>query len=639
MVTGHFQNVFGTRRNDVTVLQGCGHAIDNGLFDLDGFGACPIYQEQAPELSGKAEEPARHDFSSVTRLRVISPADGRFLSAIAGSLAERPGPLSAQERSLFLSLAGSVELALPDRIHRENLPLLTAFFPMETLRDRFRTATDVLRTAMFLSDPAADLSLASPGRIRLRTSQKKTLLGLLEEMPNLVEEMPNLVEDMLRRREPWLRFGEVVNPGTAANRARYPKTVDAFDMVRKSPGAVPTFSRKAEKLFRARRADPALAALLTERPDELARRLDALLREPGADVQAVLAAAGKSLEKVPLRMLFVLSKHFSGRDRKEPFRAFVPKGTSTKLKVTEDRRRPIPADTVEAVTAEIDRAILARLAPLPALGSIYVARGMDDIPLPFNRRGDSTVGTGPMLKGAKTPMGDFPVARLFVWWKEACDIDLSAVLLGEDFGEVGHVSFTNLRNEGAVHSGDIVNGYMGGSEFIDLDIEILRNRKVRYVVASLICFRGTGFQGYPCFAGYMGRDSLRSGQHFEPASVEIRFDVASAGKQHMPLIFDLAERKVVFADIAGGVRSGMAVASLGGAISRAAKAVMDMTRTKPTVGDVLRAHARARGHLAAYPEEADMILAPGDIGIDDVLLMADGEPGSLEPASDPSLSF
>jgi hypothetical protein len=89
-------------------------------------------------------------------------------------------------------------------------------------------------------------------------------------------------------------------------------------------------------------------------------------------------------------------------------------------------------------------------------------------------------GLGILPRGSTMPAHDH--VRFFVYWKQRehrTDYDLSVSLLDERFELAGQVSWTNLEDGGAVHSGDLTEAPAGASEFIDIDLASLSARYVR----------------------------------------------------------------------------------------------------------------------------------------------------------------
>lgn len=86
----------------------------------------------------------------------------------------------------------------------------------------FQTATAVLRLAVALSN--GDISLAEATRFhKLKRSERRLLLGLLEQCHPIVE-------DMLRYKERWILLGEILHPSEYKH--RYARCEEAFDILR-----------------------------------------------------------------------------------------------------------------------------------------------------------------------------------------------------------------------------------------------------------------------------------------------------------------------------------------------------------------------------------------------------------------------
>lgn len=608
-VTGVLQNDLKLTDASFTVLS-CGHLIDPRLFELKAFGACPICQFGVPELTSPAGE--RHPFEAVTPLKVLGFLTDADRIVTAQRLLDRQSSLSSDEKAfLGATIRSGRQLAIPNVVFRETLPFVYEMSGAEGVRPLITSATDILRIAAYLSSADADLSLKEPVRFKLSTRHKKALLGLLETTRNLEE-------DMLRHRERWLRFGEVVNPGSAENTRKYPAVAEAFDALRNASGSIATFQRSLEQAIRARAIAPPMLRLLASRPGEFARKLDFLLREADPPTQVVEAFVSTAPE-LKTRTLIELDKYLSTRANFKT-RIFLPRGAVNKAQIAEDRRKPLPEDATRAVRGHIASTLQQRLSQLPSLGNVWIDPRLKDRAVPVNGRGSASTAM-PMAKGSRYPFNG-AVVRLFVHWRGKVDVDLSVVMFDEALAPRGHVAFTNLQWPGCVHSGDVQDAPEGASKFIDLEVETLLAHGVRYVATSLISFRGQGFNGFPCFAGFMERDQLASGAAYEPQSVKFKFDVDAPTTSHMPLIFDLQDRMVTFVDMASANRASGAVAAERSKYALLLENMLTMLERKPTLYDMAMAHGLARGNLVGAPDQAATIFDlewADSAGVDDFL--------------------
>lgn len=596
-IVGFFSNELKLYEHTNYRVLDCGHAIDPKLFDLSDFNGCPICGAQSHDL--QQVETVLHDFQTITPLRLLKLADDGFLGDLGNALIGRNSSLSMSERSLLRDIhERGVEISMPSKIFKETLPFAYSVFGAEAIRSSISGATDVLRLAYFVSDSESDLSLKENVRFKVSTRHKKAFLSLLEDREDLAE-------DLLRHRERWLRLGERLNPGSKENRRRFPKTAAAFDTLRNDPKSIQTLSRLVERKVRNLTIDAELLSALSKRPGEFVRRIDFMLRT-STDTTEVLAAFEKAVPLATTKMLFEVEKYLSHRGMASRKRVFVPKGQMNKVKIIADTRQRIPEATLLRAMNIVNAELLGRLEKREPMGRVYVDPMLKRMLVPFNRRGDSAASAA-VQKGSRYPINPkAKVIRLFQWWTGR-DLDLSAVLFGDNFKFIDQVSYTNLSGYGMTHSGDITYAPNGAAEFIDIEIDTIRERGVRYVAMSVISFSGESFNTFPAFAGFMERDALKSGARFEPESVALKYEVNAQATQSMPLIFDVLTREVIFADISGSKRRFARVHGNDDEIGTLAQAVIEMPLRKPTLHDVISMNALARGSLAATAEEADMV--------------------------------
>ncbi len=604
-------NIFGVQSNQFDVLS-CGHVIDHNLFDIKEFGACPLCGHQVDELNPENSE--LFPFETITPLKVISFADDSFIAKKVSDIIARNSSLSMAERTFVRnSKELNLKIVRPKSIFKENIPLVLDLTNDAAYISKFISgATDVMRIAYFNSNPDSDLSLKENVRFSITTSQKKKILALLNGCDNIRE-------DMMRNRERWLRLGEKINPGSKDNVRRFPMVAAAFNDLRNAPKDIITFNRTVETNVRAKNVDTALVKTLSQRPGEFVRRLDFILRESN-DKNEVISALNLISKDLQPKILFELEKYLiNRRDSNSTDRIFIPKGQENKIKVFNDKRKNIDATVLNAAINIIRNQNIKKLSTLEPLGKVYIDPALKNILLPFNRRGDSNTNSS-IIKGSRYPLNHPAFVRLFVWWKGNVDVDLSVMTYGDNFQFMNQVSYTNL-NDGSnmIHSGDITNAPNGASEFIDLNVSKLLAKGVRYVVPSLISYRGEQFESFPCFAGFMERDGLRSGQHYEPESVKIKFDVNSKTNAHCPIIFDLKTDEIIFSDISTQMSRYGSVSRNGDRFTTIAKAIVEFPNRKPTIYDIIETNAVARGQIVDKQIDADVVFTLDNINVEEIM--------------------
>ncbi len=622
-VIGFVRNMFDAALvSDGTILD-CGHVIDTRDFNLAEFGACPICQFGVLNIASNANENVRHDFKQLTPLKALDYLSLEGLSNAVNGLLARQSSLSADEKAFVMMPEWRFILRVPEKIYRENIPLVfkATGYNVEAMIPALTSMTDIMRIAYYLAAETNDLSLKENAKFTLTTSERKKVLKLVD---GYVSYKPKAaLSDMLRDRERWLRLGETINPGSAKNRVKYASANMAFNVLRNNSKEIFSFNREVEKGLRNGNPESIVSVLAT-RPGVFARRLDETLRKsPMDEREEILYRFGGVADKVPTSLLLNMMKHFRSRESSDQ-RVFFIKGERNKVHVDE-RARPVldPATTIMA-RATVEAALRKQMIrPDMPEQSIYIDPVLDDLVVPFNRRGDSST-ISPILKGSRYPfVGD--VLRMFVHWRNGergrTDVDLSANLLNSDFKRLQTVAFTDLEGYGCIHSGDIQDAPNGASEFIDIDVEAATRSGVRYVTMICNVYYNGMFSDFPCFAGFMERDSLRSGSVFQPETVRFKFDCDGKSTTVTPLIFDLVERRVIFADMTAGTKSFSAITSQNIKQTALTKAALSIPERKPTFGDLARLLVSANKVVPAdNRERAETVW--DENSLDDIIALA-----------------
>lgn len=533
------------------------------------------------------------------------------------SLAGANTSLSEQDKedmTWFIATYGdAIGPLLPDAIpQKENMAFIAGLLLTHTSRDQAvksvgafcKTATDILRLAVALS--GGDVSLATAAKFRtFARPERNLLLALMDRLPH-----HNAIEDMLRWKGRWIRLGEKLHPGEY--QAKYPQAARAFQVLRNDEPFT-TFNSSVEKALTAKDVAAALTQLTT-RPGDFARRLDHLLRLKGKlEAQdAALNAFAEVADRVSTPVLLQVRHHFATRTNETALRVFLPKGSLAKAQGVWERLPELSQTVCDQVVALCERILAARFATLAPLGKVYVDPQLSDYMIPFALRSASK-SLRTLVRGSRLPLPDCEVLRFFIWWKNGesqTDIDLSAVLFDAQFNFVDLLSYYNLQSFGGVHSGDIVDAPEGASEFIDITLANVREKGVRYIVMSLHSYSQQPFAELPeCFAGWMGRQEAESGEIFEPKTVQDRLDVTANTRIALPLIIDVQENKVIWADLAlknqpgwqNNVHGNMA------GIQLMLRSLVELK--KPDLYDLFRLHAKARGEQVDHPEDADTVLS------------------------------
>jgi len=581
------------------------NAIMHYYGDMVGLRILPVYE--------KAERPEL-DFDE-SRFKKVGVAYQQDFFATIMSVVNQKAGYGEQEREdisefwehLMQQPQGEFNFG-----NRENKAWLAAkayrylkFFPMGEVF-KFDTATDVLRFAVALCD--GDVSLAEKTRFKsFARSERRLILGLFNQINGLDE-------DFARRPETFKRLGERLHPREYS--AQFPIAASAFATVRDNKRKPVTFNSAVENALSSG-ATSAAVSLLKTRPGEFARRLDEVLRSANnitqarAFVKAFDAVAAQVSAPVLLQARAALQADRGGN------RIFFPKGNVSKFKAIPDTRGDIDLSVRNAAVEACNKGLVARFSEKGSLGKVYVDSALDGVNVPLTIR-DASKGRV-LGRGSRMPFNEKTnVLRFFIWWKDIdiggrngrVDIDLSAVLLDDNFNTVEAVAYYNLRGLGATHSGDITSAPHGASEFIDIDPAKVLERGARYVAMTVHSFSRQNLSDIPeVFAGYMERSDHDSGEVYDPRTVENRVDLTTPTTNSVPYIFDMKTGEAIWIDMAlrlGGYGyGGNNAASTSLTTENLVSAVV--RKNYPSLGDLFRLHAKARGTLVDSPAEADVV--------------------------------
>ncbi len=616
-----FCGVVGTTH----VLVPCRHVVCDRCFDGRSYSACPICEHAVDRNSPFFEPPVERVAGlEVVRLRRLdlgidldaaardllldfcartqgmTPDDAAALTALVGDVHERLLPWLPPEIPLRENIA---------RIFGELLQCGGLARIMPHARRYLTTATDVLRLVAAYSDEdpalqakehiiaidpprsAESLLRRFPGKLGATLAMRhesplpimvpiQTRLFVVRAMPRplrralleLLETLPPdaLVEDMLRYRSAWVWLGRFLHPHEHAR--RLPSVARAFQIVRgRDPRGQPappfkTFAARVEAMLAKGDVDGALT-LLEDRPGELARRLDHLLRmaADAATRARVVAAFARHAATLATPLLTTLRAGLTTRRAPAPVRVYWPKGKTTTGFTAVDQRAPLSADVITEATRVIDDVLLARFATLPAYDTAIIDDRLRQIVSPFNERTASRAKFA-LPRGSRvpleTPLDKARTLRLFLHWcepevrGETTDIDLSVAFFDGAWQLVGECSWSQLnllRDDVviAVSAGDRRDAPYpdGATEFVDIDLAAANRAGIRYAVMLVNNFRGMAFSELERgFAGHMLRDDV-AGLHFDPRTVQHRFDLAGDNGVYVPLVVDLAHDELHWLDV------------------------------------------------------------------------------------------
>lgn len=684
------------------VLQPCEHVVCDRCFDGANYSACPSCEHavdrSSPFFLPSPERGFPNEKVIFKRLDLGIDLDAET-RAFFESLCARRQALSPTDREALVVIVRDRGMRvldwLPETIPlRENIATIfgTLFAqcdPSSVLphaRRYLTTATDVLRLIAVYSGtdgsllpetvyrdtlihnaartrfwqriaaalgadwpPLHERIVKIPIRVRrfkvgkLRRPLRRALLDILESF-----DADRLAEDMLRHRSYWVWVGEFLHPSEYAK--RYPNVARAFEIVRTKKHVFATWYARLEQRIRSKDATQ-IIELLTQRPGELARRLDHALRVTGD--RRVLDAFGERIEQIATPVLLTLASHLPLRDTPAAVRVYWPKGRVAMGASSADRRAVLPRAIIDDGVRMIEAELLRRFAQEPAFPQCIVDDALSTIAAPFNERTSSAASVA-LPRGSRIAVPQRRLARLFLHWCEpprnrnTTDLDLSVAFYDANWTYLGVCSYYQLQfADVAKSAGDLRNAPWpdGATEFVDVDLDAARANGVRYAVTVINNYAGLPFsllvRG---FAGVMFRDDPM-GHHFDPRTVELRFTVAGDNGIFLPLVLDVEAGMLHWLDVQSrGKLELNNVATSNKDITKLCPRLMTYfaSGTRASMFDLALLHAAARSRRVVVRGEASVEFVRGaqeDVVAFHRRLREGRADGDGEIREEPSLAF
>lgn len=428
----------------------------------------------------------------------------------------------------------------------------------------------------------------------LNRARRKYLLGLLENT--------NIdLGEMKLKLERWLRLGEVLHVGEYKN--RFPKSFEAFDMLRNHAKSIKTFESKIEAAFeKAYVTDEpndlkAALNLLSRRSGMFARRLDWLLRT--FDNTVVLEAFEKIAINVSKKVLWELYNHFLNRDTSNP-RTIMIKGKKAR-KVTLETLPPMSKITINKIQNTILRCVAQHFSKLESLGEVWIDEKLKKVPLPTAMRSVNT-SVKTYVRGTRVPFNEnAKVIRPYIHWYDQLgieDLDLSAGFYDANLRSKSHLSYTNLKIDkyNSCHSGDVRHRRGACAEYVDIDIATCLAQGVRYVMVQVHNFQNRPMHTMKdCVFGIMEREFPETDKIFVPKTITNAVAVANESSTVCIAILDLQEREYIWLDLeleSSGLANLESTSNMVGQLIRGT-----VNNTQLSVYDLLSIHAESRGKL------------------------------------------
>jgi hypothetical protein len=479
-----------------------------------------MFTQEVQPREGMAEQPKL----TVLRLAGDNAADN-FLASYVRQTAR--WKQQEQDDVVFLSVSRAVDFGSFG--FKENMVALAKHFIRSGRTAQVRTGTDVLRLATGMSD--GDVSLRE--RVRFTKFNRKTRRFFLDSLENC----GNLADDAARRPEVWKRFLKCLHPFDYKH--RFPKTCEVANALYR--GHLTTFNSLVEGALADK--DSEALDLLESRPGEYRRRLSHCLSLFGSQV---VDSFGKVIPKLTVAQLVSLHR-FLEASRGRVTRVFPPKGNWTKLKVAE--ARPINRKDADAIMGAIGKELKKRVPSVKMLDIMC-----EHVKLPSN---DGEVS--PYARGTVFPIPEgVDFIRTASYWEHKSRysntwFDNGWNFFGEDWEPAGACCWDDneTMKPAAAFSGDPTNSKDAqgrACQLIDLRLDELVAKGVRYAVWNVLCFSHVPFSDAEVYAALQWGEDAQSGKLFEPSRAQLNFPITGKNMTKFVCYIDLLKREMVYMD-------------------------------------------------------------------------------------------
>ena len=427
-----------------------------------------------------------------------------------------------------------------DRVENRNL---LAYLYTEAMRSDLSTKSmpslitnDYLRIAktfLYLEKQGDDRSICDFSDI-----EQERIGSLPRKYRNFIlrglDSQKNLEEDVARNTIEWKKMFRLLHTGSYH---QYQNLQRVTDKVRNDL-RLETFYSKIEAAIKRDDFTEALR-LYGTRPGEMIKNFNRLLKmaenNPSEREEMLAKVMSDCFAKNRPEDLLTFAEYVKGRGREDYLGVHYVNGQCI---LSEKKYPTFNQELVQTYRAMAVNAAIKQLNLSHYQGKVYIDPGLFKIPMPKNTR-DTSDALNQYPKGSRLPIerGEHGAKniRAFIWWTNnpdtVVDIDLSANFFKETDTKEKHLEpagslsyHSTFDIYGCVHSGDITNGGAyggdGAAEFVDLNMQKLKEEGIRYVQIYVNVFNGGTFQEIPCEAGWMEREELDLSNQFDIKAVK-----------------------------------------------------------------------------------------------------------------------
>lgn len=473
----------------------------------------------------------RPQLNEKINLKVLSLVDENTENNIIKSLQSNPAKWSDSQKEQAICLFESSNIVVDDFSYKGNgITIAAQAFGKNAVV--INNATDVLRLAAALSD--GDISLRQKIRFKKFTrNERRTFV-------NLLAKTNNLIDDIVLRAETWKRFFSFIHPGDFKNEI----VSNAYDVLYRKD--YQTLSSKIENGLKSK--NNTVLSILSERPGDFMRRLHKVYQIFGLEG---LVSFSKVINQLSTSQLVKLNRYLRTIGERDNL-IYPPRGNWGKVNIVENKKVKIEPSDLHFITTAISSEINKRLNELYPEG-FDVSSDVDLVKLQTNDQELAPYGRGTRFKIPE----NITFIRSASYWKQKtkCNnwFDNGWNFFDENWKSIAACCWDEHSfDKAAIFSGDPTNSKDlegRGCQMIDLYIDHLKNKNVRYALWSVLCFSGIPFnQAEEVLGTLQWGENAEEGKLYEPSRAQMVFPLKGESKTKFVAYIDLVERELVYMD-------------------------------------------------------------------------------------------
>ncbi len=528
------------------------------------------------------------------KLKVLQPAKAASLQQIFSGLLKSPSRWTGEQLAFALFLLDEgLTWSVPEISFKENMVLFVAKLIDAGKKIKIGSATDVLRLAVGLS--GGDVSMTENSEFKsFSKPQRRYLL-------NLLDKSTNLEEDMARDKERWKRFLKGLHPNDyrvrkgKSSKPLYANVAQAYNQL--YIDKVISFSSEVENAIK--KKDRYALELLSTRPGEFVRRLNQTMNVYG---RMAVETFEQVIPKLKTVQLLKLRRYLATLNTRK-YRTVAPQGNWTKLQVLENKTKQ-PKTWLKSLDVGIESALKKKLK---SVGSVNLSESAALVKLQTN---DAELA--PYGRGTTFPIPDnVQFLRTASYWRVPDRgyvwFDNGFNFFDADWKAKGTLCWNQTNHGGAaVFSGDPTNTKDSegrACQMIDLYLEKLAAKGIRYAVWNILCFSRIKFSEAEVFAAFQWGEEAQKGKLFEASRAQFAFPVSGDTYTKYVLYVDVVERKIVYMD-ANLKSNTSSAANNEGTLEKTMPAFVEYLDTLPSVHDLFSAARKSKtGTVVTYSDE------------------------------------